>query len=82
MTGALDTSELSIPIQFLHELSISEVAALEAHILLKDKPKLLINLKNVDEEMTPEEIGFFISITSKDGRWFYDCPIFEIVLFL
>jgi len=68
MAGCGDVSELSIPIQFLNELSESEVADLKAHILSKVDLELLINPKNVDKKITPDEISSFTSTTSKDGE--------------
>ncbi len=69
------TPELSILIEFLNELSRTQVADFKAHILSKWKFKLSINPKNLDEEITPEEFCSFTSVTSEHGKWFFDCFI-------
>ena len=72
MAEFVNNAELSIPIQLLNEFSTSEVAALRSHILSKGDYDLRINPRNVDPEITPEEICTFTSITSKDGKVFQD----------
>jgi hypothetical protein len=75
MAEFADVPELSITIQLLNEFSTSQIAALRAHILSKGDYKLRINPKNVDEDITPEEISSFTSTTVEDGKLFYDCYI-------
>ncbi len=43
----------------------------KAYILKKGKCKLSINSKNLDEDITPQELHSFTSVTSQDGNWFF-----------
>ncbi|CAF4149563.1 unnamed protein product, partial [Rotaria sordida] len=65
-SSPVQTPEISIPIQFLNNISTAQAIALRDKILSKPQHKLLINPKHVDEEIKPEEISTFTSVASKD----------------
>ncbi len=60
--------ESSNRIQFINELSKSEAADLKTHIYRKNKCDFTINPKNLDDEITPEELITFISVKPEDGK--------------
>ncbi len=63
----MQMEQLPISMRFLNELSTSEASDLMAHILSKDDYDSVINRKNLDDEITPEELQSFTSITAEDG---------------
>ncbi|CAF1246759.1 unnamed protein product [Rotaria sordida] len=67
-SSPVQTPEISIPIQFLNNISTAQAIALRDKILSKPQHKLLINPKHVDEEIKPEEISTFTSVASTDGK--------------
>jgi hypothetical protein len=67
-SSAPETAKLSMQIEFLNELSETQINDFKAHILKKGKYKLSINSKNLDEDITPQELHSFTSVTSQDGN--------------
>jgi hypothetical protein len=54
--------------EFLNELSRIHIADFKAYILKQGKYKLSINPKNLDEDITPDELCSFTSVTPEDGK--------------
>jgi hypothetical protein len=52
----------------MSSITTSEASDLKAYILSKKDYDLVINRKNLDDEITPEELESFTSTTTKDGK--------------
>jgi hypothetical protein len=63
-----ETAELSAPIQFLNAISREKAGDVIEKIKFHNKYESYINPKHVDDEISPEEIGLFSSVTSDDGK--------------
>jgi len=66
-----ETVELSIPIQFLNNISNAQATALKEKILANPSFKYRINPGHVDDEIKSQEIKSFTSAIADHGKQFY-----------
>jgi hypothetical protein len=67
-SSSSEDQELSNPIEFINKLSKSQAVGLRTQIYKRKKFGFTINPKNLDDEITPEELITFISVTPEDGK--------------